>query len=260
MPGGLLDLFGIDPIANRQAKERLMLQELANRGQLESMRMQGTNALATERERGEQSRKTNASKAESDKVLESLRSSNAISEAAKKQIMDILAKEGVMYNEQNAQVFDKATADTRIRNALARDMNAGRVQESPAYQQSLEKGAIAANLAPAFQNMRTGAMGVGSNEMMIAPPSGVSLPPTDLNKWNQAQGAMQNERMVTIPSMFEGLPPSTSQIRETTPGRVRIAPDIQQRAMSIVPAPEGQTMTNNQISPYDLFGIQQLLR
>lgn len=52
MPGGLLDMFGIDPVANRQRKDAIMLQQLQNQGQLDVEKERNAGSLAVTREAG----------------------------------------------------------------------------------------------------------------------------------------------------------------------------------------------------------------
>lgn len=254
MPGGLLDMFGIDPVANRQKRDRdamlekqiaaeIARQKLANQGQLDVEGLRGGNNLKAIGATGDETRKTQASLGEINKAFEILRSANLMTEKEQEQKLRIMEKDGVISNKENDKVYDQATSDTRIRKALQDDRQTVEARSAPGFQESLNEGMQAANRAPVFTNMRTGAMSVGPSDMLLAPPSGAAMPPTDLNQWNQAQGAMNSE----VINMVGGIPnPQTGQMQFQTPevtrvqkpGQVRINPAIQQRALQIQqPAP-----------------------
>jgi len=57
MPGGLLDMFGIDPVANRNRKMQLMLQELQNKGQMDVEKERNRGQLDVTKAGGEETRK-----------------------------------------------------------------------------------------------------------------------------------------------------------------------------------------------------------
>lgn len=264
MPGGLLDMFGIDPVANRQKRDRdamlekqiaaeIARQKLANQGQLDVQTLQNTGQLGVEtlrgrnqigntRAQGDETRKTQASLGEINKAFEILRSANLMTEKEQEQKLRIMEKDGVISNKENDKVYDQATSDTRIRKALQADRQTVEARSAPGFQESLNDGMQAANRAPVFTNMRTGAMSVGPGDMLLAPPSGAAMPPTDLNQWNQAQGAMNSE----VINMVGGIPnPQTGQMQFQTPevtrvqkpGQVRINPAIQQRALQMQQPP-----------------------
>lgn len=285
MPGGLLDMFGVDPVANRQTRQRenmlekqiaaeLLRQKLANQGQLDVQSLQNTGQLGVEKVRGrnqigntraqgDESRKTQASAADINRAFEVLRSANLMTEAEQAQKLRIMEKDGIVSNKQNDKVYDQATSDMRIRKALQSDAQEVEARSAPGYQQSLNAGMQAANLTPAFANMRTGAMSVGPGDMLLAPPSGASLPPSDLNQFNQAQGAGMSE----VINMVGGIPnPETGQMqfqspevtRVQTPGRVRINPAIQQQVMQMQqPTPVASAPAPNEPS---LGSIMEMLK
>ncbi len=260
MPGGLLDMFGIDPVANRQRRDRtaeldktiageLARVRLANQGQLDVEGLRGKNDIANTQTRGNEDRKTQSSLGEINKALEVLRSANIITEAEHKQRLEYASKLDIPYSKENVETADRALTDTRIKKSLQQDAQTIAARSAPGFQESLNAGLQAGNLTPAFNNMRTGAMSVGPGDMLMAPPSGAALPPADLNQWNQAQGATSSE----VINMVGGIPnPVTGEMQFQTPevtrvqkpGQVRISPQIQQRALQLQePTPPPQVNT-----------------
>jgi len=269
MPGGLLDMFGIDPVANRQTRQKdamlerqiaaeIARQKLANQGQLDVQSLQNTGQLGVEtlrgrnqigntRAQGDESRKTQASAGDIAKAFEVLRNANLMTEKEQEQKLRIMEKDGVISNKENDKVYDQATSDTRIRKALQSDRQTVEARNAPGFQESLNEGMQAANRAQIFDNIAKGTQRVQPGEMLLAPPSGIMAPPTDLNAFNQAQGATSSE----VINMVGGIPnPQTGEMqfqspevtRVQKPGQVRVNPAIQQRTLqmqqpAIVPEP-----------------------
>lgn len=307
MPGGLLDLFGIDPIANRNRKERLMLQELQNRGQLDLEGARGKNQIAGIEAGGKQDRLTKAEAAKFDQILqkmvtdgqlsveqarginaitaarvqgdeqrksisatgteqrktqaegaaqakdlENTRSGNTKSERVQDQQLKMLSDAGVPFSPQNLEVFDQALTDPRIRNQLQAVQQLTQARQAPGYADTFAQGLQAQNLAPAFANQKTGTLSASPGELVAQPSSGISLPPTDLNQYNQMQGATENQTVDETPSPFPGLPPQLKVIRQQQPGRVRLNPKIMQQA--------GQINTTPQVPVSPGYSVEELLR
>lgn len=236
MPGGLLDMFGIDPVANRNRKMQLMLQELQNKGQMDVEKQRGSNDISTTRERGSQERLTQAQKGEVEKALETLRSHNVITEAEANQKLKFLSDIGVPHSEENLKTADKALTDTRIRKALQADAQTVEARQAPGYADSLAAGMQAANLTPAFANQKTGTITAQPGELVAQPPSGISLPPTNLNQYNQMQGSTENQTVEEIPNpAFPMMPPQVKVLKQQTPGRIKLPPNILQQAQGLTP-------------------------
>lgn len=253
MPGGLLDMFGIDPVANRQKRNQdamlerqiaaeIARQKLANQGQLDVTKLTGDNNLKAIGATGNEQRKTQASAGDIAKAFEILRSANLITEKEQEQKLRIMEKDGVISKKENDKVYDQAVTDTRIRKTLQADKQVIDARNAPGFQESLNEGMQAANRAQIFDNIAKGTQRVQPGEMLLAPPSGVTAPPTDLNAFNQAQGAMNSE----VINMVGGIPnPQTGEMQFQTPevtrvqkpGRVKPNPALVQQATQMFNAP-----------------------
>lgn len=269
MPGGLLDMFGIDPVANRQRRDRsaeldktiageLARTKLANQGLLDVEGLRGKNDISNTRERGNQDRLTNAQQNEITKALEVLRSNNLLTEKEHDQKLKFMSDLGVPYSKENLKTADSAITDSRIRKALQADQQIIQARQAPGFATTLAQGLQAQNLAPAFANIQAGKMTAGPGDLVAVPPSGVELPPTDLNAWGGMHGGGKKDVISQIPSSIPGMPPSTQVTTETTPGRIKVNPALMQQAMQqVAPAPAATDIPGNVQQTED--PLQQML-
>jgi len=312
MPGGLLDMFGIDPVANRQRRDRsseldrtiageLARTKLANQGQLDATKASGSENRLTQAEkakfdlilqkmvndgqmsieqartagqiantraggeesrktevvRGDESRKSQREIAGQAKDLENTSAGNKRQSDILAQQLGILGKSGVPFSPQNLNVYDQALTDPRIQNELQNVRQMTMARQAPGFADTLAQGLQAQNLAPAFANVQAGKMSAGPGDMVVAPPSGVTLPPADLNAWNQMQGGGKRDVLNQIPSGIPGLPPSTQMTTETTPGRIRVNPQLLQQAAGVA---DGGGIPGNAAAPTEDPILQMLKR
>lgn len=281
MPGGLLDMFGIDPVANRQRRDRgaeidkqiagelartklagqlqidatkvggaenrltqaekakfdAILQQMVNDGQMSIEQARVAGQLANTREGGNQARKTQAESAAHAKDLENTTAGNSRTRDILQQQLGILGKSGVPFSAENLGVYDKALTDPRIQNELQNVQQMTAARNVPAFATTLAQGMQAQNLAPAFANMQAGKIAAGPGDMLAVPPSGIELPPTDLNAWGGIQGGGQQQSIQQVPAGIPGLPPITEVLNNTVPGRIKVNPSLMQQAQQIAPAP-----------------------
>jgi polyhydroxyalkanoate synthesis regulator phasin len=257
-----------DRLTNAErAKFDQILQTMVNQGNMSVEQARGLNNILNTQTQGTESRKnitrsgqenrrTQAESAGQAKDLENTRSSNTISERTRDQQLGILSKDGVVYSPENLSTYDKALSDPRMRGALQQVQQVTEARNSPGFVESLAQGLQAQNLAPAFGNIKSSALSAAPGELLVAPPSGTSLPPADLNQWNQMQGALQSETITPAP-MYKGVPmgdPTTT--RTTMPGRIKINPSIIQKAAQTPGA------TNRGIPPVGQpqYSVEQLLQ
>jgi len=175
MPGGLLDMLGIDPVANRNNRREDAARERAIAAELAVETLRGKNQIGNTRATGDENRKTQNSAAEINKAFEILRSANLMTEKEQEQKLRIMEKDGIVSNRENDKVYDKSLSDTRMRKALQNDAQTIEARSAPGFQQSLNAGMQAANLSSAFDNIAKGTQRVQPGEMLLAPP--INRPP-----------------------------------------------------------------------------------
>ena len=137
MPGGLLDLFGIDPIANRQRREKLELQKLENQGRLDVAKLGNTgqmdvaklnNAAQLERLIKELQNRLDTVKATGEENRKTGTHEQNLNEASK---LNIFA------TPENIKTADQALTDPTIHGVLQQRMGANAVRATPDWQNSL---------------------------------------------------------------------------------------------------------------------------
>ena len=292
MPGGLLDLFGIDPVANRQRrlmKEesaaerqlRLTIQQLQNSGQLAVQGLQNSGQLAVEGARGknqigvqglqntgqldvEKNRGANAvtlentrsgntmkeksAQAEIDKLMEKIKSDSTISQMEKQQILGTLTKYGIMYSPENQKVADQALTDPTLRGALQAVTDENAIAASPEFQKANKAGRIAERLAQGFKNQQMATTTTPPGGITVMPPSGFSIPPKNMEQFNQVigggneQSVEETQQSFTDPKTGEEMsfPGPAKVTTKMLPGRVR--PRINPALVNSMPPNLGDTL------------------
>lgn len=250
MPGGLLDLFGIDPIANRQRKLvkeesaaerqlRLTLAAMQNRGGIDIEKLRGSNAASLEDKRSGNTIK--------EKGVEA---ANETAKLTHQQVLAILSKLNVPYSKENHALVDQALTDPRIQGALQEQMTQNRVVASPEFQTANKQGAIAERLAQGFKNQAATTTTTPPGGITVMPPSGFAKPPEDLGQHNQIIGG-GNEQSVEETSMdypdgkggILSLPGQPKVTNKMLPGRVR--PRIDPALLNSMPPNLGGTVAGN---------------
>lgn len=252
MPGGLLDLFGIDPIANRQRREKLELQKLENQGRLDVAKLGNTgqmdvaklnNAAQLERLIKELQNRLDTVKATGEENRKTGEREQALNEMSK---LGLISKA----ETPNEKTADQALTDPTIRGVLQQRMGANAVRATPDWQNSLAAGMNAQNLMPAFENMSKGTQRVGVGDMAVIPPSGAQMPPDSLSAWRMMQGATtgmsetveNTPQIMTMPNGQQmSIPGQPKVIRNQTmmPGRIKLPQQILDAANAQQPAQNG---------------------
>lgn len=247
------------------------------------------NRLGTETT-GAQERLTNKDKSKSERKLERVRASegrltdnnkrfNAIAESnaaasnkqrelERMQALNVAGANNFISAPltENERVFSGATMDPMLKGKVQELELGNQVRATPQYATTFGQGMNANNLKSVFDNLQKGSVQVGPGNMGLFPPSGSAAPPTDLNKWNQAQGSSIDETMQTSNFVTQdgtSIPLSSEVVRKNIPGRVRVPQNILQQAaqqqLGVQPSPPSAAF-NPSVNPEMQAILRQILQ
>ena len=240
MPGGLLDMFGIDPVANRQRQMQMQMlqQELANAVKLQEMR--GTQGLEVERERGGQTRLTDTNKGKVDRETGKSATDNLARIKELEQELEMLKGSRMIgrATTPGGKVYEgSGLGDATVREQLQDTETDTGIKATPDYKNSRAAGMQAANLGPVFQNINRGAIQAPADTITAVPPSGISMPPA-LQQWPQLLGpsieqGIQAPPMITLDNGRQVAQGDPTPFRKVTPGGITVP--ASPRARSTMP-------------------------
>lgn len=177
----------IDRLAGGQGGARadelnrmILGMKYGNQLEQENIKLKGDEERKTIGKSGEEQRLTNKQKADLESILGKEHADQVIKEvetrgkvekdvSSHKQILDTMGKSGIPYSEQNAQVFDKALTDPRIRALLGQVQAESDTYSSPEGQDALRRGILAQSLASEVKNTKDLTTQTGVNTLTTMP-------------------------------------------------------------------------------------------